>query len=72
MKASHRYRYNTPGISHTERARRIAQSYGYKTTIHDNPQLIALLQRAGIDIKSEQFVDIGKRPDFADAEVLTL
>jgi len=64
MKAIHRYRYNTPGVSHRERARRIAQSYGYKSSIQDNPLLVALLQRAGIDVMAT--------PELKDQEVLVL
>ena len=46
MKAIHKYNPRTK-----EGARRIAQSYGYKTTIYDMPKLIALLSRAGIEIQ---------------------
>ena len=46
MKAIHKYNPRT-----REGARRIAQSYGYKTTIYDMPKLIALLARAGIEIQ---------------------
>jgi len=43
MKAKHKY-----NISTKEGARRIAQSYGYKHTINDDPKMIQLLARAGI------------------------
>ena len=43
MKAKHKYNPNN-----REGARRIAQSYGYKHTINDDPKMIQLLARAGI------------------------
>ena len=43
MRAKHKYnKHNKEG------ARRIAQSYGYKTGLYDNPQLMGLLEKAGI------------------------
>jgi hypothetical protein len=45
MKAKHKYNPKT-----REGARRIAQSYGYKHTIYDDPEMVALLYRAGITI----------------------
>ena len=53
MKAIHRYRYNTPGVSHRERARRIAQSYGRKMSMLDMPHMIGFLNRAGIELFNE-------------------
>ena len=43
MRAKHKY-----NPKHREGARRIAQSYGYKHTINDDPKMIQLLARAGI------------------------
>ena len=57
MRAKHKYNSKTP-----EGARRIAQSYGYRVSIHDNPDMISLLARAGIyltdvDYTQNKFVD---------------
>jgi len=46
MRAIHKYKNN----KHPEAQRRIAQSYGYRMSIWDMPHMIALLQRAGIDL----------------------
>ena len=51
MRAKHKY-----NPRNKEGARRIAQSYGYQHTIHDEPKLIALLYRAGIEM---QGIDYG-------------
>ena len=54
-RAVSRYKYPTyrgKKISNREAQRRIAQSHGYKTTIHDMPHMIALMKRAGIEIES--------------------
>lgn len=50
MKAIHKYKNN----KHPEAQRRIAQSLGYRFSIYDMPQMIALLQRAGIDIMGDR------------------
>jgi hypothetical protein len=46
MRAIHKYKNS----KHKEAQRRIAQSFGYRISIMDSPEWIALLQRAGIDI----------------------
>jgi hypothetical protein len=46
MRAIHKYKNN----KHPEAQRRIAQSYGYRMSIWDMPHMVALLQRAGIDM----------------------
>jgi len=63
MKAIHKYKNSR----HPEAQRRIAQSLGYRFSIHDMPQIIALLQRAGIDM-------MGDVPDpiLADTKTLEL
>ena len=43
MRAKHKYNPKT-----REGARRIAQSYGYRMSIYDMPQMINLMARAGI------------------------
>jgi len=52
MKAIHKYRV-AASRGDREAQRRIAQSMGYKTTIHDMPKMIQLLKRGGIEIESE-------------------
>jgi hypothetical protein len=47
MKAIHKYK-DAAKTGNKEAQRRIAQSFGYRTSIWDSPQLIALLQRADI------------------------
>jgi hypothetical protein len=49
MKAIHKYKNN----KHPEAQRRIAQSLGYRFSIYDMPHMIALLQRAGIDMMGD-------------------
>lgn len=46
MRAIHKYKNS----KNKEAQRRIAQSFGYRISIMDSPEWIALLQRAGIDI----------------------
>lgn len=46
MRAIHKYKNS----KHPEAQRRIAQSLGYRISIWDMPHMIALLQRAGIDL----------------------
>jgi len=46
MRAIHKYKNS----KNKEAQRRIAQSFGYRVSIWDSPKLIALLQRADIDI----------------------
>jgi hypothetical protein len=50
MKAKHKY-----NPRNKEGARRIAQSYGYRHTIQDEPRLIALLYRAGIEMQGHDY-----------------
>lgn len=52
MKAIHKYRV-AASRGDKEAQRRIAQSMGYRTTIHDMPKMIELLKRGGIEIESE-------------------
>jgi hypothetical protein len=47
MKAIQKYK----GSRNPEHIRRIAQSQGWKSSIYDNPGMIKLLKRAGIEIK---------------------
>ena len=49
MKAIHKYR-NLAKSGNKEARRRIAQSMGYRHTIYDDPKMIKLLHRAGIEI----------------------
>ena len=62
MKAFHKYN-KAAKSGNREAQRRIAQAYGYKPTVLDNPRLIALLKRADIHIH---------HPLYADQETLTL
>ena len=50
MKAIHKYNPKSK-----EGARRIAQSMGYKHTIYDSPEMVALLHRAGITISDVDY-----------------
>jgi hypothetical protein len=73
MKAIHKYNRNDK-----EGARRIAQSYGYKTSVYDSPQLINLLYKAGIELqgveynknKSSIIVDDMAKPHYMQGEVV--
>ena len=49
MRAIHKYKV-AARRGNKEAKRRIAQSMGYKHTIYDDPKLIALLYRAGIEL----------------------
>ena len=60
MKAKHKYNSKTP-----EGARRIAQSYGYRVSIYDMPQMINLMARAGIYLAD---VDYTKNPEYLPFE----
>lgn len=54
MKATHKYKdAYLRGVP--EAKRRIAQSLGYRFTIHDCPKMIQLLYRAGITIDGWQY-----------------
>jgi hypothetical protein len=58
MRAKHKYNSKTP-----EGARRIAQSYGYRMSIHDDPKMISLLARAGIYLEG---IDYTQKDTFVD------
>ena len=49
MKAIHKYK-EAARRGNKEAKRRIAQSMGYKHTVYDDPKLIELLYRAGIEL----------------------
>ena len=60
MKAIHKYRYS----KHPEAKRRIAQSMGYRISIWDMPHMVALLQRAGIELSDhDNVLDYTHEPD---------
>lgn len=56
MNAYHKYKH-AAARGNREAMRRIAQSRGYKHTIYDDPKMIELLYRAGIEIPG---VDYGE------------
>lgn len=56
MKAIHKYNPKT-----REGARRIAQSMGYKHTIYDDKDMIALLFRAGIQMPHIDYTAASKQ-----------
>lgn len=51
MRAIHKYK----GSNRIEHKRRIAQSYGYKHSIFENPKMLLLLQRGGIEFDSVDY-----------------
>ena len=51
MRAIHKYQ----GSNKMEHKRRIAQSYGYKHSIMENPRMLLLLQRGGIEFDSVDY-----------------
>ena len=65
MKAYKKYK----GSRDPEHMRRIAQSLGYRSSIQDNPKMIALLKRAGIHIEHTQLshTKITQHSDIASA-----
>lgn len=74
MKAKHKYNRNI-----REGARRIAQSYGYKTSIYDMPHMIQLMARAGIYLQDVDYeakdnivvdVPLTQSEHIADTEIL--
>jgi hypothetical protein len=73
MRAKHKYNRKSK-----EGARRIAQSYGYKHSIHNEPKMVALLQRAGIYLPgidytdTTEFTDNMPKEHVADAETIKL
>jgi hypothetical protein len=62
MKAINKYKNS----KHPEAQRRIAQSYGYRFSIHNMPQIIALLERAGI------YMEEVPTPMLADTKTISL
>ena len=57
MKAIHKYKHS----NNREHRRRIAQSFGYKISIWDMPHMVALMDRAGIQLDiPTQFKDTDK------------
>lgn len=56
MKAQHKYK-TAARNGNVEAQRRIAQSFGYKYSIHDAPLMQALLERAGINLNDEPRLD---------------
>ncbi len=54
MKAYHKYKHAAKQ-GNKEAQRRIAQSYGYKYSIYDMPDMIKLLYRAGIEIDNVDY-----------------
>ena len=65
MRATQKYK----GSKNTEHVRRIAQSLGYKTTIYDNPKMIALLKRASIQIEGVQYAP--EQPSTQDTIIIS-
>jgi len=55
MKAIHKYK-QAAQQGDKEAQRRVAQSMGYKHSIYDNPKLITLLYKAGIEIDGIDYV----------------
>ncbi len=75
MKAKHKYNTKT-----REGARRIAQSYGYRMSIHDMPHMINLMARAGIYLDGVDYdntdnivadVPLNDKEHLADTETVT-
>lgn len=63
MRAIHKYNKNT-----REGARRIAQSYGYKMSISDMPDMIKLLYRAGIELDGIDYTEMNKSTQIVDTD----
>ena len=59
MKAVHKYK-RAARKGNKEAQRRIAQSFGYKYSIHDAPLMQALLERANIQTQPEGQLDTDK------------
>ena len=59
MKAVHKYK-TAARNGNVEAQRRIAQSFGYKYSIHDAPLMQALLERANIQTQPEGQLDTDK------------
>jgi len=72
MKAYHKYhsnnKYRGKRISDREKARRVAQSQGWRMTLMDMPiQWFALMKKGGITF--ENLIDQPNQTDFVDAPV---
>ena len=63
MKAIHKYK----GSNKPEHRRRIAQSFGYQISIWDMPHMIALMDRAGIQLEYQS-----QKKKYADGDVIEL
>jgi len=59
MKALHKYK-TAARNGNKEAQRRIAQSFGYKYSIHDAPLMQALLERVNIQTQPEGHLDTDK------------
>lgn len=59
MRALQKYKFS----KNPEHKRRIAQSFGYRISIHDMPHMIALCQRAGIFDKQVEQLDYNYKPE---------
>tara|TARA_R110000822_G_scaffold93754_4_gene215531 strand:- start:643 stop:864 length:222 start_codon:yes stop_codon:yes gene_type:complete len=73
MRAIHKYQ----GSNKIEHKRRIAQSYGYKHSIMENPRMLLLLQRGGIEFDSVDYdyqatEDVSAKQPLPDTETLSL
>lgn len=73
MRAIHKYK-KAAKAGDKEAQRRIAQSYGYRPSLWDNPKLVALLSRAGIiDTVNSDAPELKPHSaNFADTETITL
>ena len=73
MRAIHKYQ----GSNKMEHKRRIAQSYGYKHSIMENPKMLLLLQRGGIEFDSVDYdysevEDVSAKQSLPDTETISL
>jgi hypothetical protein len=59
MRAHHKYK-TAARMGNKEAQRRIAQSFGYKYSIHDAPLMQALLERVNIQTQPEGQLDTDK------------
>ena len=73
MRAINKYR----GSNKIEHKRRIAQSYGYKHSIFENPKMLMLLQRGGIEFDSVDYdyseaEEVSAKQSLPDTETISL
>jgi hypothetical protein len=73
MRAIHKYK----GSNKMEHKRRIAQSYGYKHSIFENPKMLMLLQRGGIEFDSvdydySELEEVSVKQPLPDTETISL